>query len=505
MRRHDEAAAMTMRRPVAGIASGAWLLIAIVLVYCCVFQGVRPIYSPDEGRYTNVALAMLDDGDWIHPMLHHEVEHWSKPPLTYWTIASAIALAGRNEWAARLPGALAFACTILVLMRLGRTFVPSRPWLPGLVYATFVLPSLAANLVTTDSLLALWESLIVASFVELWHAADRAHANRSAYVLGTCAALAFMTKGPPGLLTLFACLVFATWSEGWPGLRRATNWRMLIVFAALGLTWFAVVVSQDPRVLRYFLVDEVVQRIATDKMHRNASWFGAVKIYAPTLIVGTLPWLPVLIVGAWRDGRHLARRIRSNAAARLLACWIGVPLCVFVIARSRLPLYLLPIFAPLALVVARQLENVHVRAWHRAAIAIWCGLLIAARIVPAWIDAADDDRRLADGVAALARPVPDEVAFVESAPRFGLRFYLGSEVERIRLPDGFPQPESQDLASELAEQEGCRLLVTEARLATALSAALTDRDVRFERLADVRGYATFAQFTPDCRWVPGAL
>ena len=98
------------------------------------FQGIRPIYSPDEGRYTNVALMMLDGGDWIHPMLHHEVEHWSKPPLTYWAIATSIGLFGQTEWAARLPGALAYAGTMLVLVPLGRRFVPRRAWLAGLVY-----------------------------------------------------------------------------------------------------------------------------------------------------------------------------------------------------------------------------------------------------------------------------------------------------------------------------------------------------------------------------------
>ncbi|MGH8174287.1 MAG: ArnT family glycosyltransferase, partial [Rhodanobacteraceae bacterium] len=81
-----------------------WLLIAAVIVYACALQGWRPLYSPDEGRYTNVALNMLDSGDWLRPMLHPEVEHWAKPPLTYWSIATSVAVFGRNEFAARLPG-----------------------------------------------------------------------------------------------------------------------------------------------------------------------------------------------------------------------------------------------------------------------------------------------------------------------------------------------------------------------------------------------------------------
>ncbi len=118
-----------------------WLFVLVVLVYACAFQGTRPLYSPDEGRYTNVALNMLDSGDWLRPMLHPEVEHWAKPPLTYWSVASSIAVFGRNEFAARLPGALAFAGTVLLMMRLGRRFVPEQPWLPALTYATFRVSS----------------------------------------------------------------------------------------------------------------------------------------------------------------------------------------------------------------------------------------------------------------------------------------------------------------------------------------------------------------------------
>ena len=156
-----------------------WLIVLAVLVYAIAFQGTRALYSPDEGRYTNVALNMLDSGDWLKPMLHPEVEHWSKPPMTYWAVAASVAVFGRNELAARLPGALAFAGTILLMMRLGRRFVPAQPWLPALTYATFVFPPLAANLVTTDTLLTLWETLQAVAFVELWYAATPRDARRA--------------------------------------------------------------------------------------------------------------------------------------------------------------------------------------------------------------------------------------------------------------------------------------------------------------------------------------
>jgi 4-amino-4-deoxy-L-arabinose transferase len=477
-----------------------WLLaVALVLLYACALQGVRPLYSPDEGRYTNVALEMLDSGDWLHPQLHREVPHWSKPPLTYWALAASFGVFGRHEFAARLPGALAFAGTILLLLRLGRRFTPPQPWLPALVYATFLFPPLAANLVTTDTLLTLWETLQVAAFVELWWAATPDAARRARRLLGLAAGLAFMTKGPPGLLALAACLVFAYTSECGRGLARVAGWDLWAVFLVVGGSWYAVVVLQDPRVLHYFLVEEVVNRVASEKMHRNAEWYGAFKVYGPTLLLGTLPWLPVLAAGAWRHRRDALATLRADAQLRLLACWLLLPLAVFMLSRSRLPLYVLPLFAPLALLVARRLVPFARGArWPYVLLAAWGLALVGARALPAWLDVPDDDGRLAHELRAELAFTPAEVIFVETAPRFGLRFYLGSPIERVGLPGRPPRPQSQDLLSELAEPEGCRVMLVEPADRADLEQALTTAGLAWLRLADVRRYAVLAPATRDC-------
>lgn len=482
-----------------------WLLIAAVLVYACALQGVRPIYSPDEGRYTDVALVMLDSGDWLHPMLHHEVPHWSKPPLTYWAIGVSIATFGHHEFAARLPGALAFGCTILLMVRLGRRFVPRQSWLPALVYASFVLPSLAANLVTTDSLLALWEVLEVVAFVDLWWAKSATAARHARWLLGLACGLAFLTKGPPGLLALAGCLAFAGWNEGWRGLRRTFGWDTLLVFLVVGGSWYALICIQEPGLLRYFLVQEVFNRVATDDMHRNGQWYGAIRVYLPTFVLGALPWSFVLAAAAWRHRRDALARIRADAELCLLACWLLLPLIVFVLARSRLPLYVVPLFAPLALLVARQLAPWScVPRWRCGLLALWFVVLVLARAAPAWLGVANDDRALAQAMRAQLAPLPHEIAFVDTAPRFGLRFYLGSEIERLVLAGDRPTPQSQMLASELKEREGCRLLVTRDARARVLESALDAAGVSYRRLRDARGYALLAQFSQDCAWHPGA-
>ena len=476
-----------------------WLIIALVILYACAFQGVRPLYSPDEGRYTNVALNMLDNGDWLRPMLHPEVEHWSKPPLTYWSVATSIAVLGHSEFAARLPGALAFAGTVLLMMRLGRRFVPAQPWLPAVTYASFAFPPLAANLVTTDTILTLWETLQAVAFVELWWASDPQALRRARLLLGFAAGLAFMTKGPPGLLILAACTLFAFLTDKWAGLRKLFGWDALFVFLVVGGTWYAIVALREPGVLRYFLVEEVVNRVASDKMHRNAEWYGALKVYVPTVVLGMLPWLPLLIRVWWRQRAGFVARVRANDQARLLACWLLLPLAVFVLARSRLPLYMLPLFVPLALMAARALAPLDVnRRATQALLAAWCLCLVAGRALPIWIDVELDDRALANALIAQLPAPPHEVAFVDTDPRYGLRFYLDSTIERLELPGDTPKPQTQDIETEMAEHEGCRVLLAAVWNAGRLEEYLTRAGIAHHRISDIRGYAAFAQQTADC-------
>lgn len=59
--------------------------------------------------------------------------------------------------AARLTSALSFFFAAILLGLLGQIFLPRLPFMASLVYASSLLPFIASNLVTTDSLLALWQ------------------------------------------------------------------------------------------------------------------------------------------------------------------------------------------------------------------------------------------------------------------------------------------------------------------------------------------------------------
>jgi 4-amino-4-deoxy-L-arabinose transferase len=441
------------------------LIVAVLLLFAfaLAFQGSRGLYSPDEGRYTGVALEMLHTGDWLHPRLHHELAHYTKPPLVYWTIAASLAAFGANEWAARLPPALAFFGTALLVFGMGRRLVPQRPWLPALIYASCLMPYVAANVITTDTVLAFCVALYAYAYLRVRASQDDAARRSWLALLGLGAGLAFLDKGPPALLPLLALFAHSATTPGERPLRDYASVPALLIFAAVGLGWYAVIGLEKPELLRYFLVEEIWHRVTSAEMHRNAQWYGGLVVYLPTLILGLLPWTVFAARPAWRALRAPARaleRLRDSPDARLLAWWIVLPLGVFFIARSRLPLYVLPLFVPLSLALARRLAGVPLRAWHALGLAVWLLALIALRAVASVALRDDDDRQLAHAIGGFGLSQIDEIAFVDTAPRYGLMLYLGSSVERLSLDsDAVTDPQTQNITAELTESEGCRLLL----------------------------------------------
>lgn len=256
--------------------------------------------------------------------------------------------------------------------------------------------------------------------------------------------LGFLTKGPPALLPWWAMLAFDALLP-----RRARPSALgapvLAAFALVALPWYAAVVLRHPGLLEHFVGREVVQRLASDSFDRNGGALGWLQVYAPTLALGTLPFTPRLLraVPALRH-RVVAWRTRGSREADrpglLLALWIALPLAVFCLAQSRMPLYLLPLFAPLALLVARL--HVDGRLPRARWLLGWLALLLSLKLAAAAWATHKDASGWARAIEACTNaPVP-EVVFVDDMARYGLRIYLGAQL-RVRKVSSEPIADSK--------------------------------------------------------------
>ncbi len=438
----------------------AVVLAIVALTIGLGFLGTRAIWDPDEGRYTNVALNMLDSGDWIHPRRTDDVGHWTKPPVTYWAVAASTGVFGRNAWAARLPIALSYLTCVFLVWLIARRLAPGRQILAALVFATMFVPAFASQIITTDYLLAAWQTLALAAFVET-RFGPTGRVRLWTSVMWFAFAAAFLTKGPPGLLPLLAIVVF-----GWlvPS-GRSGRWLLAAqasIFVLVAVPWYAVVIAGEPALLGYFLGAEVVGRFASDQFDRHGEWYGWLKIYGPTLLLGSLPWTGHLLrwarslpsrLRAWRSARTRA----DDASALFLALWVLLPLLVFCLARSRMPLYVLPLFVPIAVLIARERPE-GTKKWPRAhsialIVLVYAAVRLGTAVWPTHKNAADWAQAIRDRAS---RPVT-EVLFIEDMARYGINLHLKAQVEKIsieprdltRINPAF----DEDLECELAERD----------------------------------------------------
>ena len=414
------------------------------------FQGSRGLWGPDEGRYVDAALQMMDSGNYMAPAYSPAELNFSKPPLTYWIIAGSMQLFGRNTWAARLPYALAYLGTLLILLAMGRKACPDKPWLAPLLYATSVFTFFTSNIISTDVLLTLTEAIAVLGFMLFAWPGSATQARYGRLLMWLGFGLAFLTKGPPGLLPLVAMIAFTALCDGWRAVGRLFAPLGLLVFLVVGFTWYALAISRYPGLLHYFVYDEVYGRIFTKMYVRHAGTFGWLVVYAPVLLFGTLPWW----AGTWRAARTAAspstwRAWRGTRSIQLfLLLWFALPMLVFCLSKSRLPLYLLPLFLPLALLVASRMAPTFDLARRRTALllAAWVVALLAIKAWAAYgYRARIDEGAAAREVAATAAGTDyHALIFVENATNryaieeqtpWGMRMYLEKPVYGIRWMD----------------------------------------------------------------------
>jgi 4-amino-4-deoxy-L-arabinose transferase-like glycosyltransferase len=461
----------------------AWLIVIVVLAFA--LQGDRALWEPDEGRYTDIAIQMIDSGDWWVPRLSNEQPHLAKPPVTYWLEALSLQAFGSEEWAARLPYGVAFLLTAVLVASLARSLRYPHPNLAAVVWATSLGPFTAANVITTDAIVTLFESAAVAAFVRSGGVTQATLDVRWTRLMWAMFAAAFMTKGPPALLPLLSIVAWRVWQYRPGGLRNLFDRFGVVLFLVLGLTWYIAMVVREPGVLHYFLRYELTDRVLSDVHGRNPHWWGAFTVYVPTLILGTLPWT---VCRALRPAPLCITA--PDERRRFLWLWLAIPLTVFALARSRLPFYLLPSFVPLALLVVPSVaaaERRYPRSMGVLAF-LWLIALLAIRGSAAHIPTSQDSRELAREVRELATCIAGpigELAFVDDTPAWGLRFYMGMPIEQMQVT-----PRARTYSEPLAAHSVC----PEAR----------DGDHRLWIVAD-RVVPAFEQVTRDCGYTPLAL
>lgn len=337
------------------------LFIVITLgIFYALWIGGHPLFTPDEGRYSEVAREMLASNDFVTPRLNG-VAFLDKPALYYWLQASAIYLFGLKEWALRFWPAFMGVLGSLVVYLAGTTLFNRRTGiLSALILATCPLYYGAAHYANLDLEVAVLISNSLLFFIIATYLPISFHRSASLITAYTFAGLAFLTKGLIGIA--FPGMIIGAWIlllNRWAILKKMHLIAGMILFLAITIPWYVLAQKANPEFLHFFFVTQQVSRFLTKGHFNNqaAFWF-----YFPIVLAGIFPWAIFAIQAIVTQAKQTWKNRQENAGRLFLLLWLVIIFTFFSIPKSKTVGYILPIFPALALLIGNYIDLI----WDKA-------------------------------------------------------------------------------------------------------------------------------------------
>ncbi|MBD2090304.1 glycosyltransferase family 39 protein [Microcoleus sp. FACHB-1515] len=358
----------------------AWAIsLSWVLLLCAIAFGYHlgsiGLVDETEPLFAEAARQMVKTGDWITPYYNGHTR-FDKPPLVYWLMAIGYRAIGVNEWAVRLPSALAAtALTVFGFVTL-RKFGYVQPadgteaasdrhastsrslWLSAWIGAALMALN-AETLVwartgVSDMLLSGCMGTALMAFFWGYATEDRSSKTRWYFASYVLCALAVLTKGPVGvvlpILIVGAFLLYVGQLQS--TLREMHLLPGALLFLAITLPWYFLVIrANGDAYINSFFGYHNIERFTSVVNDHAAPWY----FYFIVVLVGFLPWslyLPIAI-SRWRLGqrRQWQSQPRSTQFGLFALFWFAVIFGFFTIAVTKLPSYVLPLMPAAAILV----------------------------------------------------------------------------------------------------------------------------------------------------------
>ncbi len=311
------------------------LLSGLIAVALFVNLNDWSVTESTEARYAQVSKEMLESGDYLHPTLMG-IKHYHKPLLTYWVTVAGYQLFGVNGFGARFFLQIAIIIQVIIVYGIAKLLLRRNKlaFLAAVLY--FALPGvfMSSRALTTDVYLTTFVLLSVFAWFKFALFRQRNYLLLFYLSLG----LGFFTKGP----VVFIFPAFVMLGGYFAGVRPQKEilyhliGMVLMVFS--GLTWFVYLYLTNQQFLDYFLIRHTVERFATDVFRRSEPWW----YFLAIVPAASFPWGLILITRLFR------KKITQSASGIIFFMWIVPPILFFSLSSSKLMLYVLPVYAGIA-------------------------------------------------------------------------------------------------------------------------------------------------------------
>ncbi len=362
------------------------LFFAAAFIFIAAGIGMRDPWPADEPRFALIARDMVETGDWLFPRVGGEL-YQDKPPLFFWSIATALTLTGSLRIAFLLPSLLSAMGVLWLVYDLGARWWDRRT---GLLASATLLATIQfvvqAKRAQIDMMLCFLATLAVYGLARhlrngpSWGWYFTAFAAMGAGVI---------TKGV-GFLPVFMLIPFGyAVRKSWPAVTRSGSWRwaigpvlMLVVIGAWLVPMLLTVSSSGNPALEAYrdeiLLKQTAGRYANPWHHIKPFWYFIIEVI-PAL------WLPLSIALPWLAPRWWKAIKERDLRILLLVGWSLLVLLFFSASPGKRGVYILIMLPSVALAAGPYISELWSRKGiHRTAFIITLVLttvLLAAAIV----------------------------------------------------------------------------------------------------------------------------
>ncbi|MEM9809624.1 MAG: glycosyltransferase family 39 protein [Pseudomonadota bacterium] len=347
-----------------------------------------PVTDRDEARYSQAATQMMETGDYID-IRFQDQPRYVKPAGIYWMQVATSQVFGGQEapiGAYRLPSFIGILIASLITGMIGARIAggPAGALAGGLL-GLGLLAGVEGRIAKTDAMLLASGTLAqLGLFMVLVQ--PKGSPKQSfwpwPFLFWFASGLAVLIKGPIVTMVSASTIIgYLIVTRDWRAISRLRSLMGIIVFAAVGLSWVALITVQTDGAF----VRESVGHALLGKVAEGDDAHGGVPGYHTALLPAMFwPGTALLFLAG-----TVAWIRRREPAVIFLLSWFVPTWIIFEAVATKLPHYVLPAYPALAILAAIGVRDVKellahraVRWGHRLALLLFVIITIALGALP---------------------------------------------------------------------------------------------------------------------------
>ena len=343
-----------------------WLLAALgILVFTSFFLGLGsvPLFDVDEGAFSEATREMIISKNYLTTYLNG-APRFDKPILVYWLQLVCVKLFGINEFAFRLPSALAgtaWAASIFFFVR--KEFGNRKAFMAAALMVMSLQIIIIATAAIADGLLNCF--LAITMLAILQHI--RTGSKQSILLAFAAAGFGMLTKGPiailiPVVVSFLFCLQdksLKTW------ISMILNPFGIALFLLIALPWYLLEYQdQGMAFIEGFFFKHNLSRFNTSFEGHS----GSILYYIPVIIIGIMPFTGLLFTVLLN-----IKTLLTDTANRFLFIWFVFVFVFFSLSGTKLPHYTIYGYTPLFILMSRAMPLIK----HPERFVVWPLLMLS--------------------------------------------------------------------------------------------------------------------------------